>query len=147
MRADTPDMTTQPSYSIEQERDRAVENQKCLASCLEKARYLLVRECTVRLPPERPGREAYQESKQEVTGKHSAEFPNMAQRAVMQYLSLDDWKIAARLPIPASELMLSRIRDYGWIEIRGEKQHTVIKLTPAGLKAMRSGHLKLSAGL
>jgi hypothetical protein len=82
-----------------------------------------------------------------MTGKQSAEFPNMAQRAVMQYLSLDDWKVAARLPIPAGELMLSRIRNYGWIEIRGEKQHTAIKLTSAGLKAMRSGHLKLSAGL
>ena len=56
----------------------------------------------------------------------------------MQYLSLDDWKIAARLPIPAGELMLSRIRNLGWIEIRGEKHHTAIKLTPAGLKAMRS---------
>jgi hypothetical protein len=73
-----------------------------------------------------------------VSGKQSAEFPNMAQRAVMQYLTLDDWKIAARLPIPAGELMLSRIRKYGWIEIRGEKHHTAIKLTPAGLKAMRS---------
>ena len=73
-----------------------------------------------------------------MTGKQSTEFPNMAQRAVMQYLSLDDWKIAARLPIPAGELMLSRIRNYGWIEIRGEKNHTAIKLTPAGLKAMRS---------
>jgi len=49
----------------------------------------------------------------------------MAQRAVMQYLSLDDWKIAARLPhCRRGELMLSRIRSYGWIEIRGEKQHT-----------------------
>jgi hypothetical protein len=102
--------------------------------------------CTVRIPPERPGREAYRESKQQVTGKHSAEFPNMAQRAVMQCLSLDDWKIAARLPIPAGELMLSRIRNYGWIEIRGEKQHTAIKLTSAELKAMRSGHLKPAAG-
>ena len=64
--------------------------------------------------------------------------PNMAQRTVMQYLSLDDWKIAARLPIPAGELMLSRIRNYGWIEIRGEKHRTAIKLTPAGLQAMRS---------
>jgi hypothetical protein len=100
----------------------------------------------VRIPPERPGRGAYRESKQQVTGKHSVEFPNMAQRAVMQYLSLDDWKIAARLPIPAGELMLSRIRNYGWIELRGEKQHTAIKLTPAGLKAMRSGHLKPAAG-
>jgi hypothetical protein len=73
-----------------------------------------------------------------MTGRHSAEFPNMAQRTVKQYLSLDDWKIATRLPIPAGELMLSRIRNYGWIEIQGEKQHTAIKLTPAGLKAMRS---------
>ena len=73
-----------------------------------------------------------------MTGKQSAEFPSMAQRAVMQYLSLDDWKVAARLPIPAGELMLSRIRNYGWIEIQGEKHHTAIKLTQAGLKAMRS---------
>ena len=73
-----------------------------------------------------------------MTCKHSAEVPNMAQRAVMQYLSLDDWKIAARLPIPAGELMLSRIRIYGWIEIQGEKHHTAIRLTPAGLQAMRS---------
>jgi hypothetical protein len=56
----------------------------------------------------------------------------------MQYLSLDDWKVAAHLPIPASELMLSRIRTHGWIESRGERHHTAIKLTPAGLKAMRS---------
>ena len=92
----------------------------------------------MRVPLEGRRARDLQESKQEVTGKQSAEFPNMAQRAVMQYLSLDDWKIAARLPIPAGELMLSRIRNYGWIEIRGEKHHTAIKLTPAGLKAMRS---------
>jgi hypothetical protein len=40
----------------------------------------------------------------------------------MQYLSLDDWKIAAHLPIAAGEMMLSRIRDYGWIEIQGEAE-------------------------
>jgi hypothetical protein len=62
----------------------------------------------------------------------------MAQRAVMQYLSLEDWKIAAHLPIPAGEMMLTRIRNDGWIETRGEKHHTAIRLTPAGLKAMRS---------
>jgi hypothetical protein len=73
-----------------------------------------------------------------MTGRQSAEFPNMAQRAVMQYLSLDGWKIAARLPIPAGELLLNRIRSYGWVEIQGEKHHTAIRLTPAGLQAMRS---------
>jgi hypothetical protein len=51
---------------------------------------------------------------------------------------MDDWKIAARLPTPASELMLSRLLHHGWIESRGEKQHTAIRLTLAGLKAMRS---------
>jgi hypothetical protein len=66
------------------------------------------------------------------------EVPNMAQRALMQYLSLDDWKITSRLPVPAGELMLSRIREYGWIEIQGEKEHAAVRLTPAGLKAMRS---------
>jgi len=73
-----------------------------------------------------------------MTGRQSAEFPNMAQRAVLQYLSLDDWKIAARLPIPAGELLLNRIRSYGWVEIQGEKHYTAIRLTPAGLQAMRS---------
>jgi hypothetical protein len=56
----------------------------------------------------------------------------------MQYLSVDDWKIVAHLPIPAGEMMLSRIRGYGWIESRREKQHTALRLTPAGLEAMRS---------
>jgi hypothetical protein len=54
--------------------------------------------------------------------QQSSEEPNMSQRALMQHLSLDEWKIASRLPIPAGELMLSRIREYGWIEIQGEKQ-------------------------
>jgi hypothetical protein len=72
-----------------------------------------------------------------MSGKHSADFPNMIQRTLMQYLSLDDWKMAARLPIPAGELLLSRIRNSGWIEIQGENQHMAIKLTPAGHQALR----------
>ncbi len=73
-----------------------------------------------------------------MTGKNPAEVPNMAQRTLLQHLSMDDWKIVAHLPMPTSELMLSRLLDHGWIESRGEKQHTAIRLTPAGLKAMRS---------
>jgi hypothetical protein len=72
-----------------------------------------------------------------MTGNNSP-VPNMAQRALMQYLSLDDWKIAAHLPIPVGEATLSRIRNYGWIESRGEKHKMAVRLTPAGLKAMRS---------
>ena len=79
-----------------------------------------------------------------MTGQHKAEVPNMSQRTVMQCLSLDDWKVVAHLPVPVGDLMVNRLLDYGWIEVRGEKQHTAIRLTPAGLKAMQS--VKPSAG-
>jgi len=56
----------------------------------------------------------------------------------MQCLSLDDWKVVAHLPVPVGELMVSRLLDYGWIESRSEKQGKAIRLTHAGLKALRS---------
>ena len=70
--------------------------------------------------------------------KKSDEGINMAQRTVLQYLSPIDWKDANRLPIPAGEMILSRLAHLGWIEMRGENQRTEIILTAAGLKAMRS---------
>jgi hypothetical protein len=63
---------------------------------------------------------------------------NMSQRAVLQYLSLTDWKLANRLPIPAGEMMLSRLVLNGWIEMRGEDALREVRLTEAGLKTMRS---------
>ena len=66
-----------------------------------------------------------------MTGKDEPIVPNMSQRAVMQYLSLDEWKVVAHLPIPAGEMMLSRILDYGWIESRVEKKQTAVRLTLA----------------
>jgi hypothetical protein len=73
-----------------------------------------------------------------MTGKNSAEVPHMRQRTILQHLSLVDWKLVNRLPVSAGEMTLSRLLHHGWIECRGEKQHTAVKLTPAGLKAMRS---------
>jgi len=73
-----------------------------------------------------------------MTDQHKADVPNMSQRTVMQCLSLDDWKVVAHLPVPVGELMVSRLLDYGWIESRSEKQGKAIRLTPAGLKALRS---------
>ena len=81
---------------------------------------------------------------QGMTGKNLAEAPNMTQRTVLQCQNLDDWKIVAHLPISVGEMMLSRMGDYGWVETRGEKQHTAIRLTPAGRKAMQS--VKPTAG-
>jgi len=74
-----------------------------------------------------------------MAGKNSAKLPNMSQRTVLQCLNLDDWKIVDHLPVPVGERMLSRINGSGWIDVRGEKQHTAIRLTPAGLKAMLVG--------
>ena len=70
--------------------------------------------------------------------KKSDEALNMTQRTVLQYLSLTDWKLVNRLPIAAGEMILSRLAHLGWIEMRGENQRTEIRLTAAGLKAMRS---------
>jgi hypothetical protein len=64
--------------------------------------------------------------------------PNMTQRAVLQHLSLTDWKLANRLPIPAGEMTIGRLVKNGWIEIQGKDHMTVARLTQAGLKAMRS---------
>ena len=63
---------------------------------------------------------------------------NMSQRAILQYLSLTDWKLANRLPIPAGEMLLSRLVSQGWIEIQGRDHNTVVRLTKSGLEAMQS---------
>jgi predicted transcriptional regulator len=56
----------------------------------------------------------------------------------MQHMSRTDWKLANRLPIRAGEMMLSRLVSQGWIEIQGKDHNTVVRLTEAGLNAMRS---------
>jgi hypothetical protein len=88
-------------------------------------------------PVEGRWRKAEQKSEEEMMGKNRPVVPNMNQRSVMQYLNTDDWKIAAHLPIPAGEMMLVRLNEYGWIESQGEKQRTAIRLTQAGLEALR----------
>ena len=71
-------------------------------------------------------------------GKNSAEVPNMRQRTILQHLSLAEWRVVDRLPVSVSELTLSKLLHHGWIESRGEGHHMAIRLTPAGLEAMRS---------
>ena len=73
-----------------------------------------------------------------MTGIASTEAPNMRQRTVLQHLSLADWRMVDRLPVSAGEMTLVRLLECGWIETRGQKPKTEVRLTPAGLKAMRS---------
>jgi hypothetical protein len=54
--------------------------------------------------------------------------PNMSQRAVLQYLSMNDWKSANRLPIPAGQMMLSRLAHRGWIEIQGKDHRAAVSV-------------------
>jgi hypothetical protein len=82
-----------------------------------------------------------------MTGKNPGKILDMRKRTILQHLSLTDWKMAARLPIPASEMTLGRLLHHGWIEMRGENQPTEVRLTEAGLKAMRSPILKPSTGV
>src|SRR4029450_692068 len=70
---------------------------------------------------------------QEMSVGKSSKAPNMTQRAVMQHLSLTDWKLASRLPIPAGEMMLSRMVQQGWIEIQGKEHNNLVRLTEVGL--------------
>ncbi len=63
---------------------------------------------------------------------------NMSQRAVMQYLSLTDWKLASRLPVAAGIGMLNRIHELEWIELRGLEPRIEIRLTQLGREAMRA---------
>ena len=81
---------------------------------------------------------AQSSAREEMTDKNSAEVPNMRQRTILQHLSLADWRMVDRLPISAGEITLSRLLHHGWIESRGEQHHMAIRLTPAGLEAMRS---------
>jgi hypothetical protein len=73
-----------------------------------------------------------------MTDKIAKPRVNSGQRQLMQYLRSGDWKIAAKLPVVASEHMLSQITNYGWIEQRGGDQRFEIKLTPAGLAALQA---------
>ena len=73
-----------------------------------------------------------------MSGTGSDTVPNMPQRALMQCLSLDVWKLSDRLPVRAGEMMLNRLLQNGWIERRGVRHHTEIRLTLAGAKAIRT---------
>lgn len=63
---------------------------------------------------------------------------NMAHRQVMQYLRSGEWKFAARLPVLASEYALDRMVANGWMERRGSRDKIEIRLTTAGLDALKA---------
>jgi hypothetical protein len=61
-----------------------------------------------------------------------------SQRQVLQYLRSGHWQIVAKLPVAVTVGALNRFADYGWIERRGAGPQSEIKLTAAGLAALRT---------
>jgi hypothetical protein len=59
-------------------------------------------------------------------------------RQVMEHLRSREWKTVHKLPVPVSPNMLERTESCGWIERRGDGPQTEIRLTPAGLTALRA---------
>ena len=73
-----------------------------------------------------------------MTNENPSLSANMNQRAVMQYLSLAEWKIVSRLPVPAGLVMINRIHRLGRIELRGMEPRIEIRLTHLGQEAIRA---------
>jgi hypothetical protein len=73
-----------------------------------------------------------------MTGKVAMPTVKAGQRQLLQYLRPGDWKIAARLPVVATQHMVDQLFDFGWIERRGNGALTEIKLTPTGLSALQA---------
>jgi hypothetical protein len=63
---------------------------------------------------------------------------NMAHRQILQHLRSSEWKFAAKLPVLASEYALDKMVANGWLERRGAREKTEIRLTAAGLEALKA---------
>ena len=63
---------------------------------------------------------------------------NMAHRQVLHHLRSGEWRFAAKLPVLATEYALDRMVGTGWLERRGSREKTEIRLTTAGLDALKA---------
>lgn len=65
-------------------------------------------------------------------------LPNMIHRQIMQRLLSGDWKTLTQLGVMAGEGLLDSMAKHGWIERRSVGRHPEIKITSAGIDAMRA---------
>lgn len=68
----------------------------------------------------------------------SARTSRASQRTVLQHLNAETWLTFAKLGVPARTLLLQRLKENGWIEWRGQGPSFELKLTIAGLDALRA---------
>ena len=62
----------------------------------------------------------------------------IAYRQVVDHVRSGAWKRAAKLPVLASEYAVGRMVDNGWIERRGSHDELELRLTAAGLEALKA---------
>jgi len=65
-------------------------------------------------------------------------FPNATQRSFLQQLRTDKWANFSKLRVPMGPPGLQRLSATGWIEQRGQGLALELKLTAAGLEALRA---------
>ncbi len=67
-----------------------------------------------------------------------ARRPKAFDRLIMQRLRTDQWLNPNTHNIAVSKHLLNKLTVLGWIEHRGEGQALELRLTPAGLEALRA---------
>jgi hypothetical protein len=68
----------------------------------------------------------------------AAVLPNMTHRQVLQRLLSGEWKTLTQLGVMAGDGLLERLKKHGWIERRVVGRTHEIKITPAGVEALRA---------
>ena len=68
----------------------------------------------------------------------AAVLPNMTHRQVLQRLLSGEWKTLTQLGVMAGDGLLERLSNHGWIERRVIGRTREIKITPAGIEALRA---------
>jgi hypothetical protein len=56
----------------------------------------------------------------------------------LQRLRTDQWRTVAKLKVAVADGLLSRLTSNGWVEQRGQARALELKLTSAGLEALRA---------
>ena len=64
--------------------------------------------------------------------------PSAGHRQVLQRLSTDKWQPFAKLNLVVGDKLLDRLAINGWVERRRQGQMLELKLTQAGLEALKA---------
>ena len=67
-----------------------------------------------------------------------SQLPNPTQRQLLQRLRTDSWRALNKVRVAIGDITLARLVENGRIEQRGEGHARELRLTAAGLEALRT---------